>query len=77
MSEGKLIELEINGQKCSVEETLTLMEAIRQSGSQTPIICFHEATTSEGLCRLCVVEVEGCLRPRLADSFHQGQSLFN
>ena len=59
MSEGKLIELEINGQKCSVEETLTLMEAIRQSGSQTPIICFHEATTSEGLCRLCVVEVEG------------------
>lgn len=59
MSEGKLVDLEINGQKCSVEETLTLMEAIRQSGSQTPIICFHEATTSEGLCRLCVVEVEG------------------
>ena len=24
-----------------------------------PTICFHEATTANGLCRMCVVEVEG------------------
>lgn len=59
MSEEKLVEMNIDGQSIKVKENSTLMEAIRKSGTQTPIICYHEATTSEGLCRLCVVEVEG------------------
>jgi NADH dehydrogenase/NADH:ubiquinone oxidoreductase subunit G len=28
-------------------------------GIDIPTICFHEATTAYGLCRICVVEVEG------------------
>jgi len=51
--------LTFDGQEISVEEGKTLLEAARENGIDIPTICFHEATTSNGLCRLCVVEVEG------------------
>jgi NADH dehydrogenase/NADH:ubiquinone oxidoreductase subunit G len=53
------ITITIDGQQISVSPEVTLMQAIASIGQDTPVICFHEATTSEGLCRLCVVEVEG------------------
>jgi NADH dehydrogenase/NADH:ubiquinone oxidoreductase subunit G len=53
------ITLEMDGQEISVEEGSTLLEAARQNGISIPTICFHEATTANGLCRMCVVEVEG------------------
>ena len=77
MSDDKLIELNIDGQNIKVKENTTLMEAIQKSGSQTPIICYHEATTSEGLCRLCVVEVEGwrTLAPACITKISQGMKV--
>ena len=36
-----------------------MLEAARENGIDIPTICFHEATTSNALCRICVVEVEG------------------
>jgi NADH dehydrogenase/NADH:ubiquinone oxidoreductase subunit G len=38
---------------------MTLLDAARENGIDIPTICFHEATTANGLCRMCVVEVEG------------------
>ena len=55
----KQITLAINGNQVTVPSGTTLMAAIDQNEKETPVICYHEATTSEGLCRLCVVEVEG------------------
>jgi NADP-reducing hydrogenase subunit HndD len=77
MSEEKLVEMNIDGQSIKVKENSTLMEAIRKSGTQTPIICYHEATTSEGLCRLCVVEVEGwrTLAPACVTKISQGMKV--
>ena len=49
----------IDGQEISVEQDKTLLEAARENGIDIPTICFHEATTANGLCRMCVVEVEG------------------
>jgi NADH dehydrogenase/NADH:ubiquinone oxidoreductase subunit G len=43
----------------TVEDGQTLLEAARENGIGIPTICFHEATTSNALCRICVVEVEG------------------
>jgi NADP-reducing hydrogenase subunit HndD len=51
--------LTIDGEQVEVEQGSTLLEAAQQAGRQIPTICFHEATTSNALCRLCVVEVEG------------------
>ena len=42
----------------TVEDGQTLLEAARENGIDIPTICFHEATTSNALCRICVVEVE-------------------
>ncbi len=51
--------LNIDGRQISVEPNTTLLEAAKQAGISIPTICWHEATTSYALCRICVVEVEG------------------
>ena len=53
------ISLTIDGQSVSVEQGATLLDAARSIGKDIPTICYHEATTSNALCRICVVEVEG------------------
>jgi NADH dehydrogenase/NADH:ubiquinone oxidoreductase subunit G len=51
--------LTINGQEISTEDGTTLLNAAAGVGIEIPNLCWHEATTSNGLCRICVVEVEG------------------
>src|SRR5574339_1181195 len=51
--------LMFDGREISVEPGVTLLEAARENGIDIPTICFHDATTANGLCRMCVVEVEG------------------
>jgi len=53
------ITLTIDGKPVTVPSGTTLLQAARSAGIEIPVICFHEATTSNGLCRTCVVEVEG------------------
>ncbi len=53
------VTLTIDGQQASVEQGTTLLKAAQQIGVDIPTICFHEATTSNALCRICVVEIEG------------------
>jgi NADH dehydrogenase/NADH:ubiquinone oxidoreductase subunit G len=62
MTEERLITLTIDGVECQVQENTTLQDAARELGIVIPVICYHEATTPEGLCRQCVVEVEGWSR---------------
>jgi len=59
MNEKSLISLEVNGLSIKIDHGATLMQAISLAKEETPAICFHEATTPNGLCRICVVEVEG------------------
>lgn len=49
----------MDGKEITAEDGQTLLEAARENGINIPTICFHEATTSNALCRICVVEVEG------------------
>jgi len=49
----------IDGQEFTADEGTTLLDAAKQAGVTIPTICFHEAITSNALCRICVVEVEG------------------
>jgi NADH dehydrogenase/NADH:ubiquinone oxidoreductase subunit G len=53
------ITLTIDGQQVSVPEGTTILQAARAIGVHIPTICYHEACASNGLCRTCVVEVEG------------------
>ncbi len=49
----------MDGKEVTAEESKTLLDVARENGIDIPTICFHEATTANALCRICVVEVEG------------------
>jgi len=49
----------MDGKEVSAESGQTLLDVARENGINIPTICFHEATTANALCRICVVEVEG------------------
>ncbi len=53
------IRLTIDGLPVCVEPGATLLEAAASVGIAVPTICYHEACTANGLCRMCVVEVTG------------------
>lgn len=53
------ISFQMDGKEITLEEGKTLLDAARENGIDIPTICFHEATTANALCRICVVEVEG------------------
>jgi NADH dehydrogenase/NADH:ubiquinone oxidoreductase subunit G len=53
------INLTIDGKPVTSEAGATLLEAARQIDETIPTICYHDATTANALCRICVVEVEG------------------
>ncbi len=53
------IKLTIDSQPVEAPEGATILQAARQIGADVPTICYHEHCTGNGLCRMCVVEVEG------------------
>ncbi len=57
--DSDLVTLTIDGQSVSVEAGTTIHKAAQSIGIEIPTICYHDHCTSNGLCRMCVVEVEG------------------
>jgi NADH dehydrogenase/NADH:ubiquinone oxidoreductase subunit G len=53
------VTLMIDGKEITTEQGKTLLDAARENNANVPTICYHDATTANGLCRMCVVEVEG------------------
>jgi NADH dehydrogenase/NADH:ubiquinone oxidoreductase subunit G len=53
------ITLTIDGEKVTVPAGTTILKAAEQAGRRVPTICYHDHCTANGLCRICVVEVEG------------------
>ena len=53
------VQLTIDGTPVSVPAGTTLLDAARDAGIDIPTLCYFDHTTANGLCRLCVVEVEG------------------
>src|ERR1051325_9058138 len=64
------VTLTIDGEAVTVPAGTTILKAAERLGRKIPTICYHDHCTSNGLCRICVVEVEGarplipaCLTP--------------
>lgn len=53
------IELTIDGQTVRVEEGTSLFDATRACGTEVPALCHDPTLRPVGVCRMCVVEVEG------------------
>src|SRR5512141_1739849 len=56
---NETISLTIDDRSITVEAGTTIHKAAQSIGIEIPTICYHEHCTSNGLCRRCVVEVEG------------------
>ncbi|MBG7610456.1 MAG: (2Fe-2S)-binding protein [Anaerolineae bacterium] len=53
------IQLTIDGTPISVPQGTTILDAARDLDIDIPTLCYFAHTTANGVCRLCVVEVEG------------------
>ena len=66
----RTVTLRLDGREVTVPEGTTIWEAARQQGLEIPVLCHDPALRPVGVCRMCVVEVEGartlqasCVRP--------------
>ena len=53
------VRLTIDGVEVRVAEGTTVHKAAEAAGINIPTICYHDHCSANGLCRTCVVEVEG------------------
>ena len=53
------VTLTINGRAVEAEAGSTILQAAEQAGIYIPTLCYHPDLKPEGVCRVCVVEVEG------------------
>ncbi len=53
------VRIAINGEQTAVPMGTTILEAARTLGIRIPTLCYHEDLCIAGVCRICVVEVEG------------------
>src|SRR5215813_390236 len=57
--QSKQVEIKIDGKSVTVPETMTILEACRSIGIDTPTLCYLENLTPVNVCRICVVELTG------------------
>ncbi len=55
----EMIRVIIDGQSYEVEKGTTLLDAAKKAGIKIPTLCYHPDLEVAGICRICVVEVEG------------------
>ncbi|MDA3821438.1 MAG: NADH-dependent [FeFe] hydrogenase, group A6, partial [Bacteroidales bacterium] len=56
---GALIAIEIDKHAIKVPMGTTILEAAKKIGITIPTLCHHEDLCMAGVCRICVVEIEG------------------
>ena len=59
MADTELVKLTIEGIEISVPKGTTILEAAKQAGIVIPHYCYHPGLPVAGVCRMCLVEVEG------------------
>ena len=71
------VNLTIDGTPVRVEAGTTILQAAAAAGADVPTICYHEACTANGLCRMCVVEVKGArlLQPSCIAAVGEGMEV--
>ena len=53
------VTLTIDGQEITASKSMTVLEASLENGIYIPHICYHSDLEPVGVCRLCMVEIEG------------------
>jgi NADH-quinone oxidoreductase subunit G len=58
-----LVKIKIDGVEFEVDEKKNLIDAAKDVGVDIPYFCYHPALSVVGMCRMCLIEIEGV--PRL------------
>jgi len=62
----ELVTLTIEGAEVSVPKGTTILEAAKQAGVLIPHYCYHPALPVAGVCRMCLVQIEGVPKLQIA-----------
>ena len=66
--ETKLVDITVNGKTIQAPEGESLLKVLESEGYKVPHMCYHEAVSSYGACRLCLVEVKKGKKTKLTTS---------
>ncbi|MDH7515781.1 MAG: NADH-dependent [FeFe] hydrogenase, group A6 [Bacteroidota bacterium] len=66
---GSQVHVEINGKPYKAPFGATILEVCREMGIHIPTLCYHKDLCLAGLCRVCVVEIEGMRTLQAACTF--------
>lgn len=72
---GGRITVQVDGKPVAVPTGATILQACRQAGVRIPTLCYHDDLCIAGVCRVCVVEVEGMRTLQAACAFPVHQPL--
>jgi len=61
-----LVKIKIDGIEYEVDERKNLIDAAKDVGVQIPYFCYHPALKVVGMCRMCLIEIEGVPRLQVA-----------
>ncbi len=56
----------INGKELEVKEGTTIIQAMLDNDQRVAHYCYHPGLSVAGVCRICMVEVEGNPRVQIA-----------
>ncbi len=59
------VTLTIDNKQVKANESMTVLEAARETGIEIPTLCYHEKLLPYTACRLCLVEIESRGRTNL------------
>ena len=57
----EMVNIKINNMPLSVPKGISILEAARMAGIEIPTLCYLKKINEIGACRICMVEVKGCL----------------
>lgn len=65
----------IDGRVVSLPPGLSILEAAQAIGIEIPHLCHHPGLSPVGICRLCLVEVDGRLVPSCREPLQEGMTV--
>jgi NADH-quinone oxidoreductase subunit G len=54
-----VVTIKIDGKEFEVDESKNLIDAVKEVGEDIPYFCYHPALKIVGMCRMCLIELEG------------------
>lgn len=66
VAEQQLVTVTIDGAQVRVPKGTWLVEAAKQIKREIPVYCYHRKMGPAGLCRICLVEIEGMPKLQIA-----------